>query len=81
MLNKHAEARTMIDKARGLSPDDPYTHYYDGMVYLRAGDKEAAIAALEIAADRGYSRRMMAAEPHLAELRNDTRFSDIVNAG
>ena len=78
MLNKHAEARTMIDIARELAPDDPYTHYYDGMVYLRAGDKEAAIAALEIAADRGYSRKMLAAEPHLAALNTDPSFATIV---
>jgi len=80
MLNKHAEARTMIDIARELAPDDPYTHYYDGMVYLRAGDKEAAIAALEIAADRGYSRKMLAAEPHLAALNTDPSFATIVTA-
>jgi len=81
MLNKHAEARTMIDKARGLAPDDPYSHYYDAMVFLRAGDTAATLAALEIAAAKGYSLQMLAAEPHLAILRNDPRFSAIVNAG
>jgi len=81
MLDKHDEARNLIDKVLELAPDDPYTHYYDGMVSLRAGDIEAALEALEIAANKGYSRRMMAAEPHLEELRNDEKFSDIVNAG
>jgi Flp pilus assembly protein TadD len=81
MLNKHDEARAMINRARELAPDDPYTHYYDAMVFLRAGDKAAALAALEIAADKGYSRRMLAAEPHLAQLRNNPRFSAIVNTG
>jgi len=79
MLGQPAEARKMIDKARELAPDDPYTHYYNAMVYLRAGDKAAAIAALEIAANKGYSRRLLAAEPHLAPLRSDPRFSDIVD--
>jgi hypothetical protein len=51
------------------------------MVFLRAGDKEAAIAALEIAADKGYSRMMLGAEPHLEELRNEPHFLAIVNGG
>ena len=81
MLDKHAEARALMDKALVMSPDDPYTYYYDGIVYLRAGDKEAAMDALEIAADKGYPRLMMGTEPHLKELKNDARFSAIVNAG
>jgi tetratricopeptide (TPR) repeat protein/TolB-like protein/DNA-binding winged helix-turn-helix (wHTH) protein len=81
MLGEHAEARVLMNKALELAPDDPYTYYYDGIVYLRAGDKEAAMDALEIAADKGYPRLMMRTEPHLKELKNDARFSAIVNAG
>jgi len=81
MLDKHEEARVLMNKALVMAPDDPYTYYYDGIVYLRAGDKEAAIDALEIAADKGYPRLMMSEEPHLKELRNDARFSAMVNAG
>ena len=80
MLDKHEEARVLMDKARGLAPDDPYTYYYDGMIFLRAGDNDAALDALKIAAERGYSRRMMAVEPHFKALRNDARFSAIVDA-
>lgn len=81
MLGKHDKARISIDRARGLAPDDPYAYYYDAMVHLRAGDRDAALAALKIAADKGYSRQMLAAEPHLEELRNDARFGNIVNTG
>ena len=81
MLEKHDSARNVMDRARGMAPDDPYTYYYDGMIFLRAGDKEAALDALEIAADKGYSRLMLGTEPHLEKLRNDARFSAIVNAG
>jgi len=81
MLNEHDEARTLIDRARNLAPDDPYAYYYDAMVYLRAGDKDAALAALEMAAQKGYSRQMLAAEPHLEDLRKDARFKTIVNTG
>jgi tetratricopeptide (TPR) repeat protein/TolB-like protein/DNA-binding winged helix-turn-helix (wHTH) protein len=81
MLDKHNSARELMDRARRMAPDDPYTYYYDGMIFLRAGDKEAALDALEIAADKGYSRLMLGTEPHLEKLRNDPRFSAIVNAG
>jgi len=79
MLDKHDSARTLMDKARGMAPDDPYTYYYDGMIFLRAGDKVAALDALEIAAEKGYSRLMLGTEPHLATLRNDSRFAALVN--
>ncbi|MBU2677577.1 MAG: tetratricopeptide repeat protein [Gammaproteobacteria bacterium] len=79
MLDKHDSARDLMDRARGMAPDDPYTYYYDGMIFLRAGDKEAALDALEIAADKGYSRLMLGTEPHLEELRNDARFAALVN--
>jgi tetratricopeptide (TPR) repeat protein len=81
MLDKPEEARSLMDKSRDLAPDDPYTHYYDALVFLRAGNQDAALTALEIAADKGYSRQILAAEPHLASLRNDPRFSAIVNTG
>lgn len=81
MLDKHGEARELMDKALVMAPDDPYTYYYDGIVLMRAGDFDGALRALEIAADKGYSRLMMGTEPHLKELRNDARFSAIVNAG
>jgi len=81
MLGKHDEARVLIERAREMAPDDPYSYYYDGMVFLRAGDKDAAIAALEIAAEKGYSRKLLGVEPHLKELRNDARFANIVNTG
>ncbi|MGB5576110.1 MAG: tetratricopeptide repeat protein [Woeseiaceae bacterium] len=81
MLDKHESARDLMDRARGMAPDDPYTYYYDGMIFLRAGDKESALDALEIAAEKGYSRLMLNTEPHLATLRNDPRFAAIVNPG
>jgi tetratricopeptide (TPR) repeat protein/TolB-like protein/DNA-binding winged helix-turn-helix (wHTH) protein len=78
MLNKHEEARKLIDKALDLEPEDPYTHYYNGMLSLRAGDRDAALKALRLAAEMGYSRQMLAAEPHLEPLRGDPQFLAIV---
>lgn len=80
VLDKREEARALMDKARELAPDDPYTYYYDGMVSMRADDRDAALDALEVAAEKGYSRQMLVAEPHLKALRNDPRFSAIVSA-
>lgn len=77
MLGKMTEARNLIDRALELAPDDPYTHYYDALVHLRAGNEKAALRALEIAADKGYSRPMLAAEPHLEPLRKHDEFEEI----
>ncbi len=81
MLDQREEARALIDRARALAPDDPYSHYYDALVSLRAGQRDAALAALAVAADKGYSRQLLSVEPHLAPLKDDPRFATIVNAG
>jgi len=78
MLGKNEDARTLIDKARSQAPNDPYVHYIDGLILLRNGDAEAALSALEIAAKKGYSLQMMAAEPHLASLRDHPLFNAIL---
>lgn len=79
MLDKRQNARTTIDRGLALAPDDPYSHYINGLVHLRAGDKAAALLALRLAADMGYSRRMMAAEPHLNLLKNEPEFLAILS--
>lgn len=80
MLGKHAEARELIDRALNLAPDDPYSHYYDAMVHLQAGNKSQALAALQVAVSKGYSKQMLKAEPHLSSIRNDSRFITIVDS-
>ncbi len=79
MLEKQDEARMTIERVLELAPNDPFSYYYDGLVHLRAGDKTAALVSLKIAADMGYSRRMMTAEPHLKLLKSDPAFLAIVN--
>jgi tetratricopeptide (TPR) repeat protein/TolB-like protein/DNA-binding winged helix-turn-helix (wHTH) protein len=78
MLDKNEDARTYIDKARSQAPSDPYVHYIEGLILLRFGDANAALSALEIAAEKGYSLQMMGAEPHLAALRDHPRFKAIL---
>lgn len=80
MLDKPEEALSLINRAREISPDDPYVHYINGLILLRHGDTDAAIAALRLAADKGYSLKVMAAEPHLASLHKNPEFNAIINA-
>ena len=80
ILDKPEAARTLMDRALELAPDDPYTHYIDALVLLRAGNRGAALDALETAADKGHPRHMLAAEPHLMPLRGDPRFAAIVGS-
>ena len=60
-----------------LAPEDPYSHYYDALVHLRAGDEDKALEALEIAADKGYSKRDAGARNrilhHCGNMRNSER--------
>ena len=79
MLYKFDDARALVDRALTAEPDDPYVHYINGLVRLRSGETEAALSALEIAAEKGYSLQMMAAEPHLASIHGNPRFNAILD--
>jgi TolB-like protein/Flp pilus assembly protein TadD/DNA-binding winged helix-turn-helix (wHTH) protein len=78
MLGKHEDARRLIDSATGQAPDDPYVHYYDGLIWLKSGNPEAALGALEAASAKGYPLQLLAAEPHLQELHRNPRFRAII---
>lgn len=78
MLDKSVPARALIARALDLAPDDPYTHYINALVYLRSDNRNDALDALERAAELGYSRQMLAAEPHLSPLLGDPRYLRIV---
>lgn len=57
------------DRAIELAPDDPYSHYYRALVALQANDMDTAMTAINTAAQLGYSRVMLAAEPYLEPLK------------
>lgn len=78
MLGESEDALALMDRARPLAPDDPYTHYYDGLVRFRHGDTDGAIAAFEIAVDGGYPTALLSAEPHLAALHSNPEFQSIL---
>jgi tetratricopeptide (TPR) repeat protein/DNA-binding winged helix-turn-helix (wHTH) protein len=78
MLGSTSDALDLIEAARPQLPDDPYAHYIDGLVHLKAGETAAALIALHIAVEKGYSLEMMAAEPHLVELRSNAEFAELI---
>lgn len=73
-------ARKHIARAREITPDDPYTSYYEGLILARYGEEEAALDALEQAVADGYSVTMLAAEPLLASFHDHPRFAALTNA-
>jgi tetratricopeptide (TPR) repeat protein/DNA-binding winged helix-turn-helix (wHTH) protein len=77
MLDEPDAARSAIDRAHELL-SDPYISYIDGLMRLHNGDVAGAISALRKAVDGGFSTSMMAAEPHLAALRNNREFRELV---
>jgi TolB-like protein/Tfp pilus assembly protein PilF/DNA-binding winged helix-turn-helix (wHTH) protein len=79
MLGKMDEAQDLIEKAEELTPNNPYIHYIHGLVLARLGERNEALAKLETAVEMGYPLVMLAAEPHLADLREGPRFLALVN--
>lgn len=78
MLGRHDEARGLIEQARIKSPDDPYVYFIDALIWLRTNDADEALFALETAVEMGYSQVLLAAEPHLAGLRQHPRFNKLL---
>jgi Flp pilus assembly protein TadD len=81
MLDQSQEAEKLIGRALTLSPDDPYVHYYEGLIHLRNGDTEAALSSFELSVEKGYSLEMLAADPQLAPLQGDQRLEKITHRG
>jgi len=79
MLGNNEEALRTIARAQELTPDDPYAWYVAALIYNEQGISDATLDALKTAADKGFSRVMISAEPHLANLANDARFLEIAD--
>jgi hypothetical protein len=79
MLGKLTVAEELAVRAQELAPNDPYVHYIYGLVLTRQGKRSAALAELETAVDMGYPLVMLAAEPHLKDLKERPRFLALVN--
>jgi tetratricopeptide (TPR) repeat protein/DNA-binding winged helix-turn-helix (wHTH) protein len=80
MLDRPQEARALISQALAGAPDDPYAHYYSGLIRLRAGERNEALADFEAALERGYAVPLLANDPQLGQLRGDPRFQRMTAA-
>ena len=78
MLDQREEAYKLLERARLLAPDDPYLHYYEGLIGLRNGDKDAALSSFALSVDKGYPVTMLAADPQLAPLLGRPELEKIV---
>ncbi len=78
MTGQLDEAAAHASKAVEIDPADPYSHYFDAIVKFKRDDATAALEALELAKDNGYPVAMLAAEPILKGLQQDSRFSDLL---
>lgn len=78
MLGDTDGAAELIERLLEIAPEDPYSHYYQALVFLRQGRDDAAVDSIAAAIERGYSTLMISAEPYLAELRSTSDFRRLV---
>lgn len=78
MLDRPEDAHSLITRAMEIAPEDPYAHYLNGLILTRQGNINDAISSLRLAAEKGYPQKLMAAEPHLATLRDHQDFNAIL---
>jgi TolB-like protein/tetratricopeptide (TPR) repeat protein/DNA-binding winged helix-turn-helix (wHTH) protein len=77
-LGKHDQVQALIERARTLVPEDPYMHYIEGLILNKKGDTTTALTALKTAINLGYPKKLLAADPNLADLRQNSRFDLMV---
>jgi tetratricopeptide (TPR) repeat protein/TolB-like protein len=78
MLDRPDEAAGLAATALEIAPRDQHVHYLNALILARRGDTAAAIDALETAAEMGQSLTLIAAEPHLRQLRSEQRFQELI---
>lgn len=72
--NRSDEALLNIEKALSLTPESPYGHYYAAIVHNRLGNVQKALSELEIAANLGYSLKIIASDPQFENLADHEDF-------
>ncbi|MEX0707579.1 MAG: tetratricopeptide repeat protein [Woeseia sp.] len=81
MAGNGKQARELVDRTLSISPNDPFVYYYDALVRVRSGDLPGAFGSIEKAIAAGYPRSMLAAEPYLASIRGQERFTALLAIG
>ena len=80
MLGNQNEALALIERALKAAPEDPYGEFILALIRNRDNDAASALTALERAIEKGYSKTIIAAEPHLSTLRSHAQFKSIVKS-
>jgi tetratricopeptide (TPR) repeat protein len=78
MLGDKDHARELIARSEKAAPNNPYVHYYSGLMYSVENNYDAAIKDLRSAVEAGYPIKMLAAEPFLAGLRDSEDFAKLI---
>jgi tetratricopeptide (TPR) repeat protein len=78
MLGNSEAALELVDESLQIDPEDPYTYYYDALIRYQTGDRDAALTSLAAALERGYPPGLLGAEPHLGNIRADSRFHAMI---
>lgn len=71
-------ARTYLEKAVGLKPNDPYLRYNLGCLEALAGRKESAVSHLKKACQLGLAPANFRQDPDLASLAGHASFEEMV---
>jgi tetratricopeptide (TPR) repeat protein len=73
-LGKQADAIAATGRAVQAAPEDADVRFRAALAYELSGQRELALAALQVASARGYPFNLINAEPDLIALRRDPRF-------
>jgi eukaryotic-like serine/threonine-protein kinase len=73
-LGERADAVAMTQRAVQAEPETADVRYRAALVYELSGERDAALAELKAASQRGYPFNLINAEPDLIALRRDPRF-------
>jgi tetratricopeptide (TPR) repeat protein/TolB-like protein/DNA-binding winged helix-turn-helix (wHTH) protein len=79
VLGDHVIAHDLINRAKDTVPNDPYVHYFEGLIHNHLDKTDEALTALELAVELGYPSGSLARDPNLANLRQEDRFISLIN--
>jgi serine/threonine protein kinase/tetratricopeptide (TPR) repeat protein len=80
MMGDQSQASKHLQMALNLNPDNPEYLLTSSIVHNQFGDKDEALAWLKRAVDRGYSAAEIRASPELDNLREDSRFQQLIRS-
>jgi tetratricopeptide (TPR) repeat protein/DNA-binding winged helix-turn-helix (wHTH) protein len=72
------EAAVLIGRSLSLAPQDPYAHYFDGLIKFFSGNTAGAAEAFGRAVENGYPTVMLVSDPLIEELRSERAFARMI---